>query len=270
MQGIYRILNLATGKWYVGRSNDIGQRWKVHKSDLRKGSGSTHLQRAFNKYGAKNFILEILREVKGSREEVQAVEQEYLDEWMPTGLLYNLSPLAWGGRGRGFGWHHSKETKVKIGKGNSGKQRSDESRRQRSARMLSDQNHIRGKPWSDARRAGQRNARMGAGNPMYGKTHTDEWKQDQSEFMTGQAFGAKPYPALYNVKIGEFIPAGRNLRKVCLETGANYNSMLGVVGTRKTKQTRCGWRLASFEEIEIYNERLKLGFPNDFEPIITE
>ncbi len=119
MQGIYRILNLVTDKWYVGSAKNIGKRWKDHKRNLRKGTANPYLQNSFNKYGAENFILEILREVKGNHKELLAIEQEYLDEWMPTGQLYNLSSMAsccclFGEDHPRFGKPVSEETRVKL------------------------------------------------------------------------------------------------------------------------------------------------------------
>ncbi len=101
MQGIYRILNLVTEKWYVGSAQNIGKRWATHRKSLRNNNNSPYLQNAFNKYGAKHFILEMLEEVKGSRKDIFDREQEYLDKWMPTGQLYNVSSIAGGGRCRG-------------------------------------------------------------------------------------------------------------------------------------------------------------------------
>lgn len=101
MQGIYRILNLVNSKWYVGSTKDIKERWAGHQRDLQKGCNSKLLQNDFNKYGARNFILEILEEVIGTRDDAYAREQEYLDIYFPIGELYNISPLAQGGASLG-------------------------------------------------------------------------------------------------------------------------------------------------------------------------
>lgn len=43
--GVYKITNKETGKFYIGSSVDIRQRWYAHKSKLRRGVHSNqHLQ----------------------------------------------------------------------------------------------------------------------------------------------------------------------------------------------------------------------------------
>lgn len=59
--GIYKITNQINGKFYVGCSIDIEQRWADHKSP-RAMRRSHLLARAFKKYGKDNFLFEILEE----------------------------------------------------------------------------------------------------------------------------------------------------------------------------------------------------------------
>lgn len=61
ISGIYRIINIINGKVYIGQSINVYQRWSSHKAYLRSNNHhSEHLQRAWNKYGEKNFKFEIL------------------------------------------------------------------------------------------------------------------------------------------------------------------------------------------------------------------
>lgn len=87
--GIYKILNLDGGKYYIGRSKRIRHRWYVH---VRQLSMNTHtnpyLQKAWNK--SSNFVFEILEEC--SSEHLK--EREYywidkLDAYNPE-KAYNL------------------------------------------------------------------------------------------------------------------------------------------------------------------------------------
>jgi len=217
MQGIYRILNLVNDKWYVGSASDIGQRWENHKRDLRGGNANVYLQNAFNKYGAKHFVLEILMEVKGSRQEAFDKEQEYLGEWMPTGLLYNISLSANGGAVQGTGWHHTEETIAKISKTRMGQEVSEETRavqhiaglkrwespaerKKQSERLTgmvrSEENkaNLRASwtderkaeqseksKWSDERKADWSKRFSGENHPMYGKSRSEEAKAKQSK-----------------------------------------------------------------------------------------
>lgn len=59
--GIYKITNKINNKVYIGQSNNIKERIKVHKSSLRGGyHHNSYLQRSWNKYGEENFVFEIL------------------------------------------------------------------------------------------------------------------------------------------------------------------------------------------------------------------
>lgn len=58
--GIYMILNMIDGKKYIGKSNDIGRRWREHSKKTTKHS---HIDRAINKYGKENFNLFLLERV---------------------------------------------------------------------------------------------------------------------------------------------------------------------------------------------------------------
>lgn len=61
--GIYTIENLVNGKLYVGCAVNFKSRWNTHKDELRHNRHtSDHLQKAWNKYGEKNFKFEILEE----------------------------------------------------------------------------------------------------------------------------------------------------------------------------------------------------------------
>lgn len=81
--GIYKIVNIKTGKFYLGSSKDIDQRWKIHKKELRsRKHHSAHLQYSWNKHGANAFILEILEEL-ASVDTLKEREQYYLDTLNP-------------------------------------------------------------------------------------------------------------------------------------------------------------------------------------------
>lgn len=59
--GVYQIKNMITGQRYIGSSINIPRRWREHRLGLRKNSHpNTYLQRAWNKYGAKNFEFRVL------------------------------------------------------------------------------------------------------------------------------------------------------------------------------------------------------------------
>jgi group I intron endonuclease len=92
--GIYRIVNKASGKWYVGSSSDVKGRLKRHRKYL---TANTHqnskLQAAWNKHGADQFEFIIVNECK-SIEEALSSEQSIINEHFGKDYFYNLSPYA--------------------------------------------------------------------------------------------------------------------------------------------------------------------------------
>lgn len=109
--GVYSIRNVLTGDQYIGSSVSIESRWACHKSGLKHGNGSKHLQRAWNKYGEENFIFEVLEECE--QECVRQLELKYFDKFEWTSL-YNLSKKTTGGRGE-----LSEEARLRIAKATS-------------------------------------------------------------------------------------------------------------------------------------------------------
>jgi group I intron endonuclease len=96
--GIYKIVNKKNGMFYLGGSKNIKKRWSQHKCDLSKNKHhSTHLQRAWNKYGINSFIFEIIETT--TEEDLIEKEQYYLDSLKPwkNNIGYNLSKNSSGG-----------------------------------------------------------------------------------------------------------------------------------------------------------------------------
>ena len=90
--GIYCIENTIDHKKYIGQSVDIKRRWSEHKLQLRKGIHvNSHLQRAWNKYGADVFTFTVLEEC----DELQLEEREryYIEfhQAVSEDLGYNMN-----------------------------------------------------------------------------------------------------------------------------------------------------------------------------------
>lgn len=97
--GIYKITNTANGKFYIGSSINLEERFYEHKWMLAK---RTHpnpiLQRAWNKHGADKFTFEILEECVNNQKICFEREQYYLDLLKPyLEVGYNISKHAAGG-----------------------------------------------------------------------------------------------------------------------------------------------------------------------------
>lgn len=95
LSGVYTITNIKTGKLYVGSSINVNKRSIEHYNSLKKGQAvNIYLQRAWNKYGESNFIVQIIEEVF-EVELLKDKEQAWLDilkPFSPNG--YNISPFA--------------------------------------------------------------------------------------------------------------------------------------------------------------------------------
>ena len=206
MKGIYQIRNKINNKRYIGSSNDIYQRIHRHRWALKyKKHENPRLQNAWNKYGGANFAFEVIEECSNS-EDLVKLEQEYLNS---NDNLYNIATDA---RIPPKGYKQSKEQK-----------------RNHSKKM---------KLWYKTHT-----------NPFKNKKHSTESKQKISQSNKGHIAWnknlegeGKPYPAFYNVKTKEVLPAGRNLAKLCRIHNLKIDSMRGI-RDGFIIESRDGWRL---------------------------
>lgn len=122
--GIYRIINLANGKVYVGKSGNILERWNNHRKDLRsnKKRPNEHLQNSWNLYGKENFVFMVIEEC--SLEQLKEKEEYYINlfESYKSEKGYNIKKISSGLE------RHSEETKKKISEANKGKTVSEKTR----------------------------------------------------------------------------------------------------------------------------------------------
>lgn len=114
--GIYRILNVSNGHFYIGSSINIGHRFRQHISALTSYKHhNSHLQSAWNKYGRESFSFELV-EVVENLERLLDIEQEYIDSLLPE---YNISNVTRGGefnpaKRKKSKFKHTPESKSKI------------------------------------------------------------------------------------------------------------------------------------------------------------
>lgn len=125
--GIYKIVNIVNGHYYVGRSVNLNKRWRVHRNSLRRNiHHNNHLQNAWNKYGESSFefrIIELLDDLNTSIEiEQRYIDKAFEDKKSNINDCYNLSDVAFGGAshpGNQFrkGIPHTIEGRQKISRG---------------------------------------------------------------------------------------------------------------------------------------------------------
>lgn len=113
--GIYKILNTANGKFYVGSSVNVESRIFKHLSFLRRNiHNNAHLQAAFTLYGEGAFEYVLLETC--SLDELLTREQHYIDTLQPG---YNICRVA----GNTLGVLHGPDARVKMSVANLGNKR---------------------------------------------------------------------------------------------------------------------------------------------------
>ena len=108
ISGIYRIRNLSNNKFYIGSSANLYKRFIDHRTALDRGvHHSIYLQRAYNKYGSRQFIMEVLFLCK--KDYLLYYEQQLINELQPS---YNMNPLATSNRG--YKWSKESREKARV------------------------------------------------------------------------------------------------------------------------------------------------------------
>ena len=109
--GIYKITNKINGRYYIGSSINIKNRWNEHKRTLKQNKhDNDFLQKSWNKHGEESFLFEIIEYVLDLNKLLER-EQSYLDLiTYDKKMSYNLCKTA----GNMLGFKHSDETKKKM------------------------------------------------------------------------------------------------------------------------------------------------------------
>lgn len=213
--GVYKIMNVKNGKFYIGSAKDFKVRWNRHLYDLRRGAHcNIYIQRAYNKYGEGVFSFEIIEIVGNLLER----EQYWIDKMRPYDFRigYNISRKAKGGDN--LTGHPNRDEIIKKIRNSMKAKMTPEVLRVRSERVMGDRNPNFGNKWSQetrkkfsAKKKGKlplnfskfyesgliwwnnptnrqlmSDRRTGSGNSFYGKYHNRETKQRISQVKSKQ------------------------------------------------------------------------------------
>lgn len=123
MAVIYRITNMANGKYYIGSADSFARREWQHKYDLRRGvHKNPRLQAAWNKYGPDMFVFEIIEEILEGASQL-ATEEKWLKKHVGRPKCYNINPSAELPR---LGMTLSEESRALVRKNRKGKHAGEE------------------------------------------------------------------------------------------------------------------------------------------------
>jgi len=145
--GVYRWINLANNKSYVGSGANLSKRLSHYYSDkyletqLKKGKSVIYS--AILKYGRNNFKLEILEYCEPTV--VLKREQQYINSIKPE---YNILQKA----GNSLGRMHTEESKQKMSEAQKGKTLTEESKKKISVAMFGNKKFL-GKTHSEVSKA---------------------------------------------------------------------------------------------------------------------
>jgi group I intron endonuclease len=218
--GIYKITNKINNNYYIGSSIDINNRWKNHIKAVKNNS-SYPIHRAIRKYGVENFNFEIIELC--DKNELLHKEQLLLDEHVGKTVCYNASKDVYAPmRGR----KHTSKTKNQI--------------KDKKKNIPESIRFLLGTSWRGKKQPKSMVEKRAAS--IRGRKYSEEHKKKLSNVAKNRYdTEGFEFPALINVKTGQIIPAGKNVRRMCKENNLPHIQVGELVsGNRKTSY---GWRI---------------------------
>lgn len=277
---IYKIQNKINNKIYIGQTvNTFDRRYK---NNLEKYTNNQHLKKSINKYGIDNFDIIKVYDVAYSKEELDQKEIYYINlyDTMNPSKGYNKNTGGHNGR-------HSQEIINKIKLANTGKKRTEETKKLLSvkAKLRPKEKHpmlnkkhseetkkkiglkSKGRKHSKESREKMSISRQGEKNHFYGKKHTPETIQkikdantgDKSHFYgkTGAEHPKSIKIVMLNKNDNSFIKLFNGLSEAKRELNAKCTSSIIRV-CKGTQKTAYGYKWAYYDDyIKEHPEILK-------------
>jgi group I intron endonuclease len=159
--GVYKISNILSGRYYIGYSTNIERRFSVHRSKLKQNChDNIFLQRAYNLDGQDNFKYDIIH-ICDTEEQAKDIELQYLTDLSIRDMLYNLN---YNNSGGDLLTNHPEKEAIR--------EKIIKSCKETLSKMTPEERT-------------QKYGKFGERNGMYGKTHTDEVKKNNSILKKG-------------------------------------------------------------------------------------
>jgi group I intron endonuclease len=185
MAVIYRITNMANGKFYIGSAESFARREWQHKYALRRNEHKNpRLQAAWNKYGEEMFVFEVIEEIPEGGDQL-VCEDKWLRGCVGKPECYNVNTLATAPR---LGLTLSEESKAQLSVNRKGKHAGEA--HYRYGKTVSEEtkakigNAQRGRPKAPGRKVseeGRAKIRAAAAAGHYshweGRSHTEQAKE---------------------------------------------------------------------------------------------
>ena len=202
--GVYRISNNLSGRYYIGYSTNIERRFTVHRSKLKQNChDNIFLQRAYNLDREDKFKYDIIH-VCDTEGEAKEIELQYLTDLSIRDKLYNLN---YNNSGGDLLTHHPNKEEIRN-------------------KILSSHKETISKMTPEERK--QKYGKLGENNGMFGKTHTDEVRKNNSILKKGNTnFKGHKHTEETKQKFSE-------MRKN--KNTGNENPFFGKKHTEETKQ----------------------------------
>jgi len=97
-QGIYKLVYLPTGHFYIGATTDLRQRWFIHQSMMKAGRATSKIQELYDKDKDLNsWVFEILEFVKQKRS-LDSKETMWIKQHFNDPLCINTYSIATSGK----------------------------------------------------------------------------------------------------------------------------------------------------------------------------
>ena len=188
--GIYKIMNVVSGRVYVGSSYDIAYRFRKHRERLNGGyHSSLRFQASWDKHGSAAFTFTIL-EVVAQRSDLHVREQHWIDTLDATNPDHGLNVR---GTVEGtLGFVHTPEAVEKIRAAGTGRKHTTEAKAKMSAARKAGPKRTLSEAHKAAIRAGSKRwastpeNRAKISREKAGRVVSEETKRRQSIALTGK------------------------------------------------------------------------------------